>query len=41
MHHSSMMNVTIWAEAAAGTALLANVLMLGAPAVRLRCVKMP
>jgi hypothetical protein len=28
-HHSAMMNVTIWAEAAAGTLLLANVLLLG------------
>lgn len=27
-HHSSMMNVTIWAEAVAGSLLLANVLML-------------
>lgn len=34
-HHSSMMNVTIWAEAAAGTLLLANVLMLGAVGSRL------
>ena len=30
MHHSAMMNLTIWAEAVAGTLLLANVLMLGA-----------
>jgi hypothetical protein len=30
MHeHSALMNVTIWAEAAAGTLLLANVLLLG------------
>jgi hypothetical protein len=29
-HHSTMMNVTIWAEAAAGTLLLANVVLLGA-----------
>ena len=28
-HHSSMMNVTIWAEAVAATLLLANVMMLG------------
>lgn len=28
-HHSATMNVTIWAEAAAGTLLLVNVLMLG------------
>lgn len=28
-HHSAMMNVTIWAEAAAGTLLLANVVVLG------------
>lgn len=28
VHHSGMMNVTIWAEAAAGTLLLANVLLL-------------
>jgi hypothetical protein len=28
-HHSAMMNVTIWAEAAAGTLLLVNVVMLG------------
>jgi hypothetical protein len=28
-HHSAMMNVTIWAEAAAGTLLLANVVLLG------------
>lgn len=28
-HHSAMMNVTIWMEAAAGTLLLVNVLMLG------------
>ena len=28
-HHSTMMNVTIWAEAASGTLLLANVVMLG------------
>jgi hypothetical protein len=28
-HHSTMMNVTIWAEAAAGTLLLANVVLLG------------
>jgi hypothetical protein len=27
-HHSTMMNLTIWAEAAAGTLLLANVVML-------------
>ncbi|MDE2136145.1 MAG: hypothetical protein KGJ68_01800 [Gammaproteobacteria bacterium] len=36
MHHSSMMNVTIWAEAAAGTVLLVNVLMLGGGASRPR-----
>ena len=29
-HHSAMMNVTIWAEAAAGTLLLANVVLLAA-----------
>ena len=28
-HHSAMMNVTIWAEAAAGTLLLANVVVIG------------
>jgi hypothetical protein len=28
-HHSAMMNVTIWAEAVAGTLLLANVMLLG------------
>ena len=28
-HHSATMNVTIWAEAAAGTLLLANVVLLG------------
>lgn len=28
-HHSAMMNVTIWTEAAAGTLLFVNVLMLG------------
>jgi hypothetical protein len=28
-HHSAMMNLTIWAEAAAGTLLLVNVAMLG------------
>ena len=28
-HHSAMMNVTIWVEAAAGTLLLADVLLLG------------
>jgi hypothetical protein len=28
-HHSATMNVTIWAEAAAGTLLLIDVLMLG------------
>jgi hypothetical protein len=28
-HHSTLMNVTIWAEAAAGTLLLANVVLLG------------
>ena len=27
-HHSRMMNVTIWAEATAGTLLLANVVVL-------------
>jgi hypothetical protein len=27
-HHSTMMNLTIWSEAAAGTLLLANVVML-------------
>jgi hypothetical protein len=32
-HHSTMMNVTIWAEAAAGTLLLANVVLLGVIAV--------
>ena len=32
-HHSAMMNVTIWAEAAAGALLLANVVMLGAVTV--------
>jgi len=33
MHdHSAMMNVTIWAEAAMGTLLLANVLVLGGAA---------
>lgn len=31
-HHSAMMNVTIYAEAAAGTLLLANVVLLGATA---------
>jgi len=29
-HHTAMMNVTIWAEATAGTLLLANVVILGA-----------
>jgi hypothetical protein len=29
-HHSAMMNMTIWAEAVAGTLLLANVVVLGA-----------
>jgi hypothetical protein len=29
-HHSAMMNVTIWTEAAAGTLLLADVVLLGA-----------
>lgn len=28
-HHSTMMNLTIWVEAAAGTLLLADVLLLG------------
>ena len=28
-HHSAMMNLTIWVEAAAGTLLLADVLLLG------------
>jgi len=28
-HHATMMNVTIWAEAAAGSLLLTNVLLLG------------
>lgn len=28
-HHSAVMNMTIWAEAAAGTLLLANVVRLG------------
>jgi len=32
-HHSAMMNVTIWAEAAAGTLLLANVVLLGGAAL--------
>jgi hypothetical protein len=28
-HHATIMNVTIWAEAATGTLLLANVVLLG------------
>jgi hypothetical protein len=28
-HHSTLMNVTIWAEAAAGALLLVNVVLLG------------
>jgi hypothetical protein len=31
-HHSAMMNLTIWAEAAAGTLLLVNVVMLSGAA---------
>jgi hypothetical protein len=34
-HHSTMMNVTIWAEAAAGGLLLANVVVLCGIAVGL------
>jgi hypothetical protein len=33
-HHSATMNATIWAEAAAGTLLLVNVVMLGGGATR-------
>lgn len=33
-HHSAMMNITIWVEAAAGALLLVNVLLLAAPICR-------